>query len=73
MTVTSPKCQLQLNRANYMQFLYKLYRRFEAEPGLVGTYTGLYQQHCQEIGQETVDLQIAHWHLTAEVISFYVP
>jgi len=56
-----------------MQFLYKLYRRFEAEPGLVGTYTGLYQQHCQEIGQETVDLQIAHWHLTAEVISFYVP
>ena len=49
-----------------MSYLYKLYKRDEAESGLRGTYTGLYQQHCEEIGKEAVDNAIKHLHKAAE-------
>ena len=55
-----------------MDYLYKLYKRDEAEPGLLGTYTGLYQQHCEEIGKEAVDEQIECFHETTDIISVYV-
>ena len=69
---TSPQCQQDQNRADYMDYLYKLYKRDEAEPGLLGTYTGLYQQHCEEIGKEAVDEQIECFHETTDIISVYV-
>ena len=72
MPVTSPQCQLEQNKADYMQYLYNLYKRDEAEPGLRGTFTGLYQQHCEEISKEAVDNQIKHWHQAAEQVSTYV-
>ena len=72
MPVTSPQCQLEQNKADYMQYLYNLYKRNEAEPGLHGTFTGLYQQHCEEISKEAVDNQIKHWHQAAEQVSTYV-
>ena len=68
---TSPQCQQDQNRADYMDYLYKLYKD-EAEPGLLGTYTGLYQQHCEEIGKETVDQQIEYFHETRDTVSVYV-
>ena len=55
-----------------MDYLYKLYKRDEAEPGLRGTYTGLYQQHCEEIGQETVEQQVKYFHETRDTVSVYV-
>ncbi len=55
-----------------MDYLYKLYKRDEAEPGLLGTYTGLYQQHCEEIGKETVDQQVKYFHETRDTVSVYV-
>ena len=58
---TSPQRQQDQNRADYMDFLYKIYQRDQAEPGLLGTFTGLYQQHCEEIGKETVDQQVKYF------------
>lgn len=55
-----------------MEYLFKLYKRDEAEPGLLATYTGLYQQHCEEIGKEAVDQQVECFHETMEIISVYV-
>ena len=55
-----------------MDYLYKLYKRDEAEPGLRGTYTGLYQQHCEEIGQVTVEQQVKYFHETRDTVSVYV-
>ena len=72
MPVTSSQCQLEQNKADYMQYLYNLYKRDEAEPGLRGTFTGLYQQHCEEISKEAVDNQVKHWHQAAELVSTYV-
>ena len=69
---TSPQCQQEQNSAEYMDYLYKLYKRDEAEPGLLGTYTGLYQQHCEEIGKETVDQQVKYFHETRDTVSVYV-
>ena len=72
MALTSPQCQLEQNKADYMDYLYKLYKRDEAAPGLLGTFTGLYQRHCEEIGKETVDQQIKDWHLASDLVSTYV-
>lgn len=69
---TSPQCQKDQNTADYMDYLYKLYKRDEAEPGLLGTYTGLYQAHCDEIGKEAVDNQIECFHETLDMVSVYV-
>ena len=69
---TSPQCQRDQNSADYMDYLYKLYKRDEAEPGLLGTYTGLYQQHCEEIGKKTVDQQVKYFHETRDTVSVYV-
>ncbi|HCA35931.1 MAG TPA: hypothetical protein DEP13_04735 [Gammaproteobacteria bacterium] len=69
---TSPQCQQDQNRADYMDYLYKLYKRDEAEPGLLSTYTGLYQQHCEKIGKETVDQQIQYFHETRDTVTVYV-
>ena len=55
-----------------MDYLYKLYKRDEAEPGLLSTYTGLYQQHCEKIGKETVDQQIQYFHETRDTVTVYV-
>ena len=55
-----------------MDYLYKLYKRDEAEPGLLGTYTGLYEKHCEAIGKEAVDEQTACFHETMDIISVYV-
>ena len=66
---TSPQCQQDQNKADYMDFLYKIYQRDQAKPGLLGTFTGLYQQHCEAIGKEAVDNQIVNWHESAEVIT----
>tara|TARA_Y100000589_G_C27123625_1_gene617557 strand:- start:722 stop:961 length:240 start_codon:yes stop_codon:yes gene_type:complete len=65
---TSSKTQHQQNTADYMQYLYKIYDRANAEPGLVGTYTGLYQAHCDSIGRETVEQQVANWHREGSAI-----
>ena len=55
-----------------MDYLYKLYKRDEAEPGLLGTYTGLYEQHCKAISKEAVDEQTSCFHETMDIISVYV-
>ena len=67
--VTSPQCQLQQNRSDYMAYLYQLTDRANAEPGLVGTFTGLYLEHCERIGKETVERQVRNWHQQGEVIT----
>ncbi|HAX06413.1 MAG TPA: hypothetical protein DCX77_12115 [Acidimicrobiaceae bacterium] len=66
--MTSPKCQLQQNRADYMEYLYRIHRRKHAVPGLVGTFTGLYEAHCMSIGKDTAEAQVARWHLEGAAI-----
>jgi len=66
--ITSPRCQLDQNRAEYMEYLYMVHGRGSAEPGLLGTYTGLYDLHCEQIGRETVEKQVANWHLEGSAI-----
>lgn len=66
--LTSPKCQQDQNRAEYMEFLYELYKRDEAEPGLRGTYTGLYEQHCWAISKGAAELQRREWHIAQDVV-----
>ncbi len=68
MTLTSPQTQQQQNRADYIQFLYELYKRKDAEPGLVGTFTGLYQHHCKQISERAVQLQLRDWHHSGDTV-----
>ena len=37
-------------------------------PGLVGTFTGLYEAHCMSIGKDTAEAQVARWHLEGAAI-----
>lgn len=66
--ITSPQCQPDQNRADYMEYLYMAHGRGSAELGRHGTYTGLYELHCEQIGKETVDQQIANWHVEGSAI-----
>ncbi|MBG79116.1 MAG: hypothetical protein CMJ39_00215 [Phycisphaerae bacterium] len=68
MALTSPQTQQQQNRADYMEFLYELYDRKNAEPGLVGTFTGLYQHHCEQISERAVQLQQRDWHHSGHIV-----
>ena len=36
--------QIETGKANFMDYLYDLYDRDNAEPGLRGTYTGLWER-----------------------------
>lgn len=56
-----------------MEYLYTVHHRSSAEPGLRGIYTGLYELHCDRIGKETVDLQVANWHCEgAAIVADYI-
>ena len=57
-----PAWQLETNRAAFMDYLYELYERDAAEPGLRGTYTGLYERYCRQIGEYWAQRQIGWWH-----------
>lgn len=65
---TSPSVQQDRNRADYMEFLYELYKRGEAEPGLLGTFTGLWQHHCEQISERAAVLQRRDWHESGDVV-----
>lgn len=56
--------QIDENRAEFLEFLYRLYDRDNASLGLRGTYTGLYQQFQQEL----TDFLVETWHLGSEAI-----
>jgi hypothetical protein len=56
-----PEWQLENNKADFMDWLYELYKRDEAEPGLRGTYTGLYERYCMEIGCYWAEHQVQGW------------
>lgn len=45
-----PDVQHDRNRAAYMDYLYEIYDRENARPGLRSTYTGLAEQHRRRIG-----------------------
>ena len=66
--ITAPQSQLDQNKADYMEYLYMVHGRGSAELGLLGTYTGLYDLHCEQIGKETVDQQVSNWHLEGSAI-----
>jgi len=38
-----PQWQIENGKAEFMNYLYELYDRANAEPGLRGTYTGLWE------------------------------
>jgi hypothetical protein len=43
--------QIEKGKADFLDYLYKLYERDSAEPGLRGTYTGLMDQFAQDTAQ----------------------
>jgi hypothetical protein len=46
-----PKWQIENGKANFMDYLYELYDRDNAEPGLKGTYTGLWERFKNDTAQ----------------------
>ena len=54
--------QLEMNKAMYLEYLYDLYDRSNAPDGLRGTFTGLAQEHANNLGRRTVKEQVKHWH-----------
>jgi hypothetical protein len=46
-----PKWQIENGKANFMDYLYKLYDRDNEEPGLKGTYTGLWERFKNDTAQ----------------------
>ena len=57
---TSPSVQQDRNRADYMEFQSSTSEA--GEPGLLGTYTGLWQHHCEQISERAAVLQQRDWH-----------
>ena len=43
--------QIEKGKADFLDYLYKLYERDSAEPGLRGTYTGLMDQFAKDTAQ----------------------
>ena len=58
--------QIENGKAEFLDFLYKLYRRDEAEIGLRCTYTGLWQQFCKDLGTLYRDGYIAGIHFNPD-------
>jgi len=46
-----PKWQIENGKANFMDYLYELYDRENEEPGLKGTYTGLWERFKNDTAQ----------------------
>jgi len=46
-----PKWQIENGKANFMDYLYELYDRDNEEPGLKGTYTGLWERFKNDTAQ----------------------
>jgi hypothetical protein len=46
-----PQWQIETGKANFMDYLYDLYDRDNAELGLQGTYTGLWEQFKEDTAQ----------------------
>jgi len=49
--VELPKWQIENGKANFMDYLYELYDRENEEPGLKGTYTGLWERFKNDTAQ----------------------
>jgi len=50
------------NRADFMGYLYDLYRRGEAPIPLRNTYTGLAELYIKDLGRREMDRQVELWH-----------
>ena len=50
------------NRADFMDYLYHLYKRDEAPEPLRNTFTGLAELYSKELGRREVDRQVELWH-----------
>ncbi len=61
MTITSPQCQEDQNRADFMEYLFHLHERADKKVplGLRHTFTGLAEQHKQYL----IDTRVSNWHL----------
>ena len=46
-----PKWQIENGKAEFLDYLYRLYDRDNAEIGLRGTYTGLWQRFQHDVAQ----------------------
>jgi hypothetical protein len=46
-----PQWQIENGKANFMDYLYDLYDRDNEEPGLKGTYTGLWERFKNDAAQ----------------------
>jgi hypothetical protein len=46
-----PQWQIENGKANFMDYLYELYDRENEEPGLKGTYTGLWEHFKNDTAQ----------------------
>jgi hypothetical protein len=46
-----PQWQIENGKANFMDYLYELYDRDNEEPGLKGTYTGLWNRFKEDTAQ----------------------
>lgn len=60
---TAAAVQQDQNRADYLEYLYELHDR--GNPAVEGcfTYTGLYQQHAQQVGADVAALQMRMFHI----------
>jgi hypothetical protein len=56
--------QVENGKAAFMEMLYAVYGRDSAEPGLQGTYTGLWEQFQQDLANEYRSQLIAAAHST---------
>ena len=46
-----PQWQIENGKADFMDYLYDLYDRDNAEPGVRGTYTGLWERFKEDTAQ----------------------
>ena len=46
-----PQWQIENGKADFMDYLYELYERANEEPGLKGTYTGLWERFKNDAAQ----------------------
>jgi len=46
-----PQWQVENGKADFMDYLYELYDRANEEPGLKGTYTGLWERFKNDTAQ----------------------
>ncbi len=60
----SRRVQEDLNRANFMEFLYQQDQRSNPDHPRHHTYTGLFQDYALALGMAALDEISKEWHLT---------